>query len=332
MFDKNLCNLCGDCLVECQWIEVDREEAMDWMEAMINGDPAPPVEKCITCYACNEICPMKANPFDLIASLQEKYEKPFSPDKIEELENQYVFSGDLRPLEQSADRILATCVFGKSEARLLEGPIYDLPRVGGKPYFCWVLFSHTGAESIQKKHAAEFVDRLARTGAKEVVCFHDDCYSMLTCLAPQYGIEAPFRAIHLAEYLVEYLTARKKDITPLNLEMAYQRPCASRFTPEKEIFVDRLFDLTGVTRVKRKYDREKALCCAGTKMLLGLGDPKPDQEKNLKDAKAAGAKALVYLCPVCGHSFSATAAEQELPLIFLGDLARMALGEIKPEI
>jgi hypothetical protein len=43
-----------------------------------------------------------------------------------------------------------------------------------------VLFSHTGAPSIQERHAQEFVDRLAMTGAKEVVCFHDDCYTMLT--------------------------------------------------------------------------------------------------------------------------------------------------------
>ncbi len=32
------------------------------------------LRQCITCYACNEICPRKANPFDLIAALQEKYD------------------------------------------------------------------------------------------------------------------------------------------------------------------------------------------------------------------------------------------------------------------
>jgi Fe-S oxidoreductase len=229
-----------------------------------------------------------------------------------------------------AEKVMTTCLFEKTHAHLTQGELYDLPLVGGKPYFCWMLFSHWGVESIQQKHAQEMVDRLALTGAKEVVCFHDDCYAMLAKLAPEYGIEVPFRPVHLSEYLVTHLQKNRHRTRPLNIAVAYQRPCASRHTPEKEHFIDELFELVGVRRVPRTYDRENALCCANIKLLLGNGDPRPDQEKNVIDAKQSGAQAMVCLCPMCLDGLAAVAGAHQLPLIFLGDIARMALGEVRP--
>ena len=328
MFKQDQCDLCGDCLLKCQWIQADPDQAVQWMKTMINGGKTPVIEQCITCYACNEYCPQGAAPFDLIADLQEKFQI-LPPERVEKTEAQFTFSGELQNVP-AADRIMSTCVFGKTDGHLIAGELYDLPKVGGKPYFCWIMFTHMGAPGVQEKHAREFVDRLAATGAREVVCFHDDCYAMLARYAPEYGIEVPFRPIHLAEYLVGYLSSRRDRIKPLDLPVAYQRPCASRHTPEKEHFIDELLSLCGAKRVDRVYDRENALCCAGVKMMLDMGDPRPDMQRNVRDAKAAGAAAMVCLCPVCMHSLKDVAAENDLPLIFLGDLARMALGEIPP--
>jgi Fe-S oxidoreductase len=247
---------------------------------------------------------------------------------LAQMEENYLFSGELKNFPE-AERVMSLCVFSKSDAHLIQGELYDIPQVAGKPYFCWVLFSHMAGESVQRKHAGELVQRLAKTGAKEIICFHDDCYTLLARFAPEYGINLPFRPVHLSEYLVEYLSRNRTRIKPLNIDIAYNRPCASRFTPEKEHFIDELFELVGVNRVNRVYDRKNALCCGGTKMMIIGEDPKPDQEKNFDDALNAGAGAMVCLCPVCLHSFSATAAERQFPLIFIGDLARMALGEIE---
>jgi len=329
MFKKDLCDACGDCLVECQWMDVDRDRAVKWIREMMEGRRTPATEDCITCYGCNEICPQGANPFDLIAELQEKYRALTPEETVRSNERRYSFTGELRNVPR-AERVMSTCVFAKTDAHLMQGRLYDLPRVGGKPFFCWVLFSHLGAESVQRKHAGEFVDRLASTGAKEIVCFHDDCYAMLARLAPEYGVEVPFRPVHLTEYLVEYLKNHRDAIRPVNMKIAYQRPCASRHTPEKEHFVDELFDLAGVERVSRKYDREKALCCAGVKLLQGKGDIRQAQEKNIRDAVEAGAQAMVCLCPMCMRSLSGAAADSNLPILFIGDIARMALGEVEP--
>ena len=326
MFKLNNCDLCGECLEKCQWIEADKDQAAKWVSAMINGERTPVVDQCITCYACNEYCPTDADPFDLIAELQEKFQV-VPAEQIEKNESRLLFTGQLRETP-AAERIMSTCVFGRTDAHLIEGRLYDLPQIGGRPYFCWIMFTHMGAPSIQEKHAKAFVKRLAATGAREIVCFHDDCYAMLVRYAPEYGIDVPFRPVHISEYLVEYLSAHRDEITPLDMKMAYQRPCASRHTPEKEHFIDELFALCGVQRVQRTYDRENALCCAGIKLVLNLGDPAPDMATNIRDARDAGARAMVCLCPMCMHSLENTARQNGMPLVFIGDMVRMALGEI----
>ena len=328
MFKRDLCDLCGDCLTKCPWIESNRDQSIEWIKSMIDGEKTPVLQQCITCFACNEICPQNANPFDLIASLQEKYHTFIDEGTMASEEAKYAFKHELRDYP-TADRIMTTCVFRKTHDHLIQGEIYDLPRVDGKPYNCWMLFSHWGAQSIHKKHAAELVTRLAMTGAKEIICFHEDCYATLATMAPEYGIDVPFHPVHFAEYLVEYLHANKHRIKPLNIDFAYQRPCASRHTPANEHFIDEMFELVGARRVRRTYDREKAMCCASIKLLLGNGDPEPDQEKNLLDAKKSGAKAMVCLCPMCMDNLSEAAHKHGIPLIFLGDIARMALGEIE---
>ncbi len=327
MFKKDQCELCGECLTECQWMEIEQQQAIKWMKEMAEGQHTPVIDNCVTCYSCNERCPNDARPFDLFAKLQEKYIDPEKKPGIAAMESKFVFSGELKSIPE-ADPVMTTCVFEKTDPHLIQGGIYDLPRISGKPYFCWILFSHMKAQSIEEKHAQEFVDRLASTGAKEIICFHDDCYTMLATLAPEYGIKVPFRPIHLSEYLVDYLTKNKDKSQPLEMNIAYQRPCASKQTPDKEHFIDEVFELTGVKRVERNFDRKNGLCCGGTKLMLGIGDPKPDQEKNILDAKNNGAQALVCLCPVCIHSLTGTAVEHDLPVVFLSDIARMALGEI----
>jgi Fe-S oxidoreductase len=326
MFNAESCTLCGTCLTGCQWMDVTKEQAIVWQKAMIHGEHTPILDQCITCFACNERCPQGANPFDLHEELQAKYNSLMPRESVAGMEASYLFPGELRDLPR-ADRVLAACLYMKSEPELMQGSLYDLPRVGGKPFFCWGLFSHLGGSSIQKKHAQTFVDRLAMTGAKEVVCFHVDCYSMLACTIPGFGIKVPFRPVHLAEHLVEYLKINSKKVKPLNIAIAYQRPCASRHTPDMEPYIDELFDLTGARRVDRKYDRERALCCTSVKLMYNKNDISA-REKNVLDAKEAGAQCLVYFCPVCKQMLAEVAAKHSLPLVFLGDIARMAVGEI----
>jgi len=56
MFDRSKCDLCGDCLVKCLYVNYDRKKAVQEMTALIEDREAEILKECITCVACNEYC------------------------------------------------------------------------------------------------------------------------------------------------------------------------------------------------------------------------------------------------------------------------------------
>jgi Fe-S oxidoreductase len=194
-----------------------------------------------------------------------------------------------------------------------------------------------GDESIMRDRLQGMVDNLAKSGAKEIVFVHDDCYAVLKGIAPEYGIKLPFRPVSIFEHLRDYLKEHRSDIKKLNMKVAYQRPCASRYTPEKDVYLDEIFDLIGVERVKRQYDGINAICCgvelAGPNLkLFPRGKNfEPFREKNIQDARNHGAEAMVYLCPMCYRTLGKKAKETGLTNLMISDLCRLAVGETLPE-
>jgi ferredoxin len=327
MFDVTRCDLCGDCLVRCKYVDYDLDRAVAEVQALIDGKDAPILSSCITCYACNEYCPREARPFDLILERMEQYGSfPATAEHVAGQEGLFSTSTPVS-IEERGPRMLSACVFGKASADLLEGrPFEGLPKLKGRHFFCYILFDHLGAGSVTKKHMQGYVDSLAASGAEEIVLFHDDCYSALVDVAPSVGVSVPFRPIHLIEYLRDYVVAHQDEVSPLGLRMAYQRPCASRLSPQKEPALDELLGLIGVERVERRYDREDALCCSGAIAMWDADRAAEIRNRNLEDALAAGAEAMGYLCPVCMQVLAPDAAARGLRNHHLVELVRMSLG------
>ncbi|TET97078.1 MAG: hypothetical protein E3J29_04865 [Dehalococcoidia bacterium] len=329
MFDETRCDRCGDCLVRCLYVDYDKERAAFEIDELIAGRPAPILSACITCFACNEYCPTDARPFDLILERQEQFGSlGIAPEMVAAEEARYAVTSEVR-VPENQGRVLSACVFSSSDAELFEGRLFEgLPMVKGRHFFCYILFDHLGAGSVTRRHAQTFVDNLAATGAEEVILFHDDCYGMLVDRAPQFGINVPFRPVHVIEYLRRYLEAHRQDITPLGLRIAYQRPCASRMSPGKEDAIDAVLGLIGVERVQRRYDRENCLCCALAAVTFNPQQAPAIRQRNLDDALGAGAQAMCYLCPMCRIGLSDDARDRGLAGYHIIELARMALGEL----
>jgi Fe-S oxidoreductase len=197
----------------------------------------------------------------------------------------------------------------------------------GEDYFCYIGWVHLGMLSPLDRGIQSFIDNLAATGEEEIIFLHDDCYATVTAEAKEYGIEVPFRAIHIIEYLRDQMKARQDEVKKLGMRIAYQRPCASRYTPEKEPMLDELFELIGVERVPRDYDRTDALCCGLPLMFRDPARGQTIQAKNLDDAKAAGAEAMTFLCPVCVRGLGPGTTERGMEIYMLSDLCQLALGE-----
>jgi len=316
MFEMSQCDECGTCFMQCQYVNFSREKAIHEIHALKKGDNPDILKECITCMACNEYCPNGANPYDLILRVHKERGIKFVADEIVE--------GDPDKL------VLNLCVMEHAYPRnMTESEMFkDLTTVRGSDYFSRIVYLHTGMESKIRAHAQTYIDNLMKLNAREIIFVHDDCYTMVAKKAPEYGISVPFTPIHIVEYMLHFLKEHKNSLSKLQKKIAYQRPCISRYTPEKEPFLDELFELIGVERVARQYDRQNALCCA-----FGLRETDPGRgykilKKNLDDAIAHEADAMVFLCPGCYWLTSEACEERSLPSIFITDLCRMALAEI----
>jgi len=72
MFIRENCDLCGNCLLLCPYVEYDQGEAVRQFRELLEGGVPEIVSLCVTCVACNQFCEKGANPFDLILSRQEE--------------------------------------------------------------------------------------------------------------------------------------------------------------------------------------------------------------------------------------------------------------------
>jgi len=336
MFHEERCDFCGECLSRCYYLPFGRENGSKEFNKLVKGEKVDWLFDCVTCFACNEYCPTNARPFDLILTRMEEAGNFTDPKLRAQMAERFKSTGEPKPVPPK-DQVMSICVMQGNMPWAIQGQLFEnIPLLKGKHYFCNVLFAHMGDESIMRERLQAMVDNLSKSGAKEIVFVHDDCYGLLKGMAPEYGIKLPFRPVHLFEYLRDYLKENKGKVKKLGMKVAYQRPCASRLTPEKDPVLDDIFDLIGVERVKRKYDGIDALCCGvevagpGLKLFPRGKNFEPFREKNIKDAKESGAEAMVYLCAMCFATMNKKTREAGMKNYMISDICRLALGEELP--
>ena len=326
MWDALKCNQCGDCMARCLYVNYDRDKAVAEIRALIEGREAEILTQCITCCACREYCPTGADPFSLIISrIEEAGIFPISEDEL--ASRNFDVASEVIPGEPDKPALSLCTMEQYLPEGALDGQLFQgMTRVKGGDYYCLIGLEHSGTESLIGKYAERFSNNLASLG-KVIVFLHDDCYAMAHAKAKDYGITVPFKYMHIFEYLRNYLSDHRSSITPLGKKVAYQQPCASRYTPEKNAFLDEIFGLIGVERPPRKYEREAAMCCTAPIIQTRREMAIELQEKNIKDAVQCGADALITFCPLCDRVLRRPTGQLGLAKIYITDLCRIALGE-----
>ncbi len=332
MFDQTSCDLCGECLEKCTYIDFDREQGSREIARLIQGEAVEWLNKCITCFACNGYCPQDARPFDLIVERMEEKGDYISPELFS-LAQQMVTPRSAYTPTTATSKVMSLCTIYVNMPWAFQGKLFEkLTLVKGRHFFCNLMYPHIGNETLLREGLQPLVDRYASLGVDEVVFMHDDCYAAMTDSAEKYKISLPFKPVHIFEYLLDYLKTHPDEIHPLDMKVAYQRPCASRLTPWKDPLLDEILGRIGVERVERVYDREDCLCC-GQDMhgLQPRGDKFPRyQDLNIQDAVDHGAEAMLYLCPLCLDALYKKARGAGLKNLMISDLVRLAIGESLP--
>ena len=326
MFYPDKCNLCGDCIALCPYVDYSREESIEQFSRLLKGEAPPIVGECVTCVACNQFCEKGANPFDLILERQEQTGVLQIPEENIQLFRNLPDSPSQVIRGEPGRPVISLCSVGDLLPGLFEGPLFHgMTVLKGGDFFCGVGWLHLGREAPVRENAARVVRNLADTGAEEIIFYHDDCYALLASLAGDYGVEVPFRPVHIIEYLLERVKEQISEVKPLGMRVAYQQPCASRYTPWKDELLDELFHLTGVERAEREYDRKYALCCGSPVMPRDRARAKAIKERNIADAVGHGAQAMAYLCPLCVLNLRKPASREGLENFHLIELVNRSL-------
>jgi Fe-S oxidoreductase len=335
MWDASKCDLCGDCLVQCRYVDYDKDKAESEMKLLMEGKAADILSSCITCNACYEVCPTGADPVDLIGKMQEKigspiaeYSKPFLEGLAKVLEEG---NGDSEFIEGHPDKpVLSFDSFefklfpkGTLDSKLFEG----MSVVRGSQYMSLVGLVHMGGASFAEKYARKVIDRFAKLG-KDIVYIHNEGYALAHLKSKELGIEVPYNYVHLFDYLRKFFRTHQQNITKLNKKIAYQTNCANRWLPEQDGWLNEILGLIGVQRVERKYEGKNALCCSAPIIRTNKTLAVRIQEDNVRDAINSGADAMVTICPMCDWALRRPTSELGLPKIFITDLCRMAIGEV----
>jgi hypothetical protein len=331
-FDENVCKTCptGDCLVKCQYMDVDKDTAIEEMLKISRGEDSFVFNDCVTCYGCEEYCKRGNHPFYLITEKREEKGLLTSPRAIT---RQWINIGEPQGkyrVGKVKEKLLAFG-FMPEFLRWVKGRLFEdvMPSFAfGQEFFCNVVYVHFANTSIIKERLPMVVDNYKKLGVKEVVFIHDECYGAFAHLAPAYGIEVPFKSIHYYEFLYDRLQELKDEIRPLNIKVAYQRPCSSRLSADKHHYVADIMKLIGVDLVEREYQDENALCCGGIfSMCFGYGLADDVQKRNIDDMAEHGAEYCVFNCPACQSTLGAKVAKRGIRPVHMIDLCRMAIGE-----
>lgn len=338
-FDESLCADCptSDCLVKCQYMDVDRETASTEMLKIAKGEDSFVLQKCVTCYNCEEYCSFGNHPFYLISEKRE--EKRILTASIP-ITNQWNYMtepkgpGDVegRQYEVGEVKEKALSLCGLEELKQLrQGKLFEdisSSYVFGLEFFCQVVHLHFAKPSLIKERLPRIIENINRLGIKQLICLHDECYGSFTSLALAYGMDVPFEPIHYYEYLYDRLLALKNEIKPLNVKVAYQRNCSARLSPDKYHFVNDIFGLIGVELVERTYQGKNALCCGG--ILIDTAGPEIGfgvQERNIEDMVRSRAQFCVFNCPACQMVLAGKVSMNGITPIHMIDLCKLAIGE-----
>jgi len=308
----------------------NKDKAKKEWQKVINGEDSSVLEACTTCYACEEYCPFGNHPFYLIVERQEEKGILPAPRPIVTMWINLCQPVGRFMVGKVEARALSYCYVGHFNT-LVNGKLFDgiaWSVVFGQEFFCNAVYLHYAKASLIKDRLPKIIENIKNQGIKELICLHDECYGTFTSLTSAYGIDTPFKPIHYYEYLYGRLNALKDLIKPLNIKAAYQRNCSARLCPETDHYVDDIFGLLGVERVKRKYDGENALCCAEVfRMAKGPALADDVQKRNIDDMAKFGAEYCVFNCPACWDSLANKVVKQGIKPIHMIDLCKLAIGE-----
>ncbi len=234
-----------------------------------------------------------------------------------------------------------------SAARLLDAAGVEFTTLGKDEMCCGIPMLVAGKWEIWEQTLRHNVAKMQEKGVEEVVTSCPACWLVWNTYYPQWaeklGIEFDLKAKHYSQVLSEKIADGSFALTevPESLKAQIAESGSAKVTFHDSCHIGRaggvyepprdlIKAIPGVELVEMEHHHENSMCCGS--VLTRIGEPHPTSEKlggmRVGEAEAAGADALLALCPCCQFQLRVSADEKgsEIPVIDLARLAAEGMG------
>lgn len=339
-FRDDLCNCCGLCFERCPVLQLPEEEAKREIRALIRGDAEASLvlQWCTTCNTCDLVCPVQANPYELIL---ERWEQQCQATGLPAI-TRFVFPNESLNIWSSL-RVL----MGEDELSLLDSWRENIDHCGKTvlltgfytnlvPYVAmtpllgelkpaiagfegfwgcagdaYKLGMMTAAEEIAGMLQTKFSER----GIEKIYCLMGAEAMMLMDVLPRrFGADFGFCHPEPLDYwILDKLKSGGIEVKrKLNLKVAVHDNCTSKYAGGRLQEVMReTMERIGCEIVEMRHNRESALCCGWAATILSLHGFVSGNAlvtllnllealyRRLQEAEATGAGIMVVSCHAC---------------------------------
>ncbi len=223
----------------------------------------------------------------------------------------------------------------QATSALLEKAGVKFTTLGKEENCCGIPMLVAGLWDTWESNMRHNIDAMKAKGIKTVITSCPACWLVWKVYyrewAEKLGIDYPFEARHYSEVLGE--KAASGDLAfdqKVDMKLTFHDSChmgraGGIYEPPRQL----LQSVPGVQFVEMEHNREHAHCCGSVLSLVA--DPDVAREVGdvrLKEAEAAGAEAVVSVCPCCQVQLRVTAQKtgRDLKVIDLSHLLCDGLG------
>lgn len=348
------CVECGECLVNCRYMDFTRDAAIREIKKINRGDTADILKKCISCYACDAFCPHGAHPYERIIFNWDKRHKhqgmprrarylmpdsrPNFRENIPFYETEKAVLAQWNRPDPPAETVLYPGCNLLAMPFLATGKIFDLlPVWGNFDLCCGEMYFRTG--NLDKtRQIAERLTRFYRDKpVKEMVFICPAGYNMFTNVLPKlFGAEFSFTTTFLTDWLANaFYDGRLTISRPLNGSVVMHDSCHARILGDDFMEAQRdILRRLGLTVFETPQNKSHGLCCgmaAGANKFSVVDLAKNALRQLLTLDRAEGDAAAIY-CTGCLLMLSCVRPLAPLgkPLVHPLEYIRSAMDETVP--
>lgn len=287
---------------------------------------------CTACQACMQGCPSNVRASEIVqAARRILYESGFAPEHLlgvrdsvcqkgnvfgaEKTERVDIYPTALRKkardglIKEKAETLLFMgCLPSHMDMKIvpsffnvMDAAEVDYTTLSTEETCCGFPLYLMGSSEFEP-HAARLVERLKRTGARELVTPCAGCYKTFKTLYPDLKAEG-IRVLHSVQYMDELIRdGRIRFAGALPKRVTYHDPCdlgrACHILEEPRRILQNIPEIEYVEMSKNRLD---ARCCGGGG---GMQAFNPDlavkmASERVRDAFRTGADILISACPAC---------------------------------